>query len=298
MLDRLIAIRRWQWLLIGLAVGALVGSVRRAVAPITPDDEFLDRYPVVLTEQATFEAALADEVQGHRRFEDIIVYPGQAVSSGTTPRLYFVTGQYWDGREQFQDGQAVARWVPACFVTRGPYTPVLSAAATRPASYPSVLAYLENLQARGKLQFRYAWWEWLTDGIALWTVGAALVVGGIWPCLVDLYAFGSLRRPREAEEKPRAAMIAAPARQPPADSDATAAAASYVGEMERDLAAADASSPTPANGGAPAQPQRVLRPLPGTGDPVPQHTTPATPKDFGAEKGDFYPTELHPRHER
>jgi hypothetical protein len=294
MLDRLVAIRRWQWLLIGLAVGAMVGLVRRGVAPITPDDEFLDRYAVVLTEQATFETALADEVQGHHRFEDIVVYPGQAASGDKTPRLYFVTGQYWDGREQFQDGQAMARWVPACFVARGPYMPVLPAAGTRPVSYPSVLAYLENLQARGKVQFRYAWWRWLTEGIAIWTVGTALAVGGIWPTLVNLYAFGSLRRPREIEEKPRAATMAAPARQPPAGPDATAAAAAYVAEMERDLAATDASSPAPANGAAPAQ----IRPLHGTGELAPQHTTPGTPKDFGAEKDDFYPTELHPRHER
>jgi hypothetical protein len=168
MLERIIAIRRWQWLVIGLAVGLLVGTVRRAVAPITADDELLDRYPVVLTEQGTFEAALLDEVQGHRRFEDIVVYPGRAGSGGEA-RLYLVTGQFWDKREELVDGQAVARWVPACFVARGTYTPVMGLGATR--AFPSVVAYLEQLQAQGKVQFRYAWWRWMTEGIAAWMAG-------------------------------------------------------------------------------------------------------------------------------
>ena len=74
--------------------------------------------------------------------------------------------------------------------------------------------------------------------------------------------------------------------------------ASYVGEIEKEIVGAAESgdeSVSAPNDGAPP----TIRLLTGGVEAAPPRVEPAGPsKNFGAQKDDFYPTELHPGHER
>ena len=89
------AVPRWAWVVAGLVVGLLHGSLREWASTVDPTDD----YDVLLTDQGRFESALVDERLGHRLFKDVTVYPHWLPSRSTGGKrlVHLVTGSYWDG---------------------------------------------------------------------------------------------------------------------------------------------------------------------------------------------------------
>ena len=284
MSEWLLAIRRWHWAAVGLITGLVVGFARDAMQPVTADDRLLDRYDVILTDAREFEAALTDRVGGeHHRFEDLVVYPARSRARDGS-RRYFVTGQYWDGRQK-PGSDGTARYAFACFVTSGPY---VTSTTTPSKSYPSVLAYLEDLRSGGQTEFRNAWWQpLLTDGRLLWPLGTTILLGVVWPTVVNLHAFGTLGRPRESKGISLWSIRRGPARPHSTPPEAPRTAATG-----HDASGDSALAEVPA--APPASPLTVVH----LKQEVALAAAPATPRpqqEYGAEEEDFYPTELHPR---
>src|SRR5262249_34401132 len=115
-------------------------------------------------------------------------------------QVYLVTGQYWDGNSRAQDGELVPNVQSACYVAPSPFTPDPGSNGT--AAFPTVLDYLRSLEPTG-VSFRYAWWWPLTSPISLWLVGSLILIGGIWPTVINLVTFGPFTRPGE----PKAASL-------------------------------------------------------------------------------------------
>jgi hypothetical protein len=259
------ALPRWTWILVGLAVGLLHGSLREWASTSDPTDD----YDVLLADQRQFEAALVGQRLGHRLFKDVTVYPHWVRSRATGEKrlVHLVTGAYWDGNTQLKGDAVVARWEPACFVAPVPY-----------GSHATVLDYLAELKAREGVQYRYAWWWWTGRPTFTSTVVAVTVIGVIWPTAVNLLAFGRLTRPPR-QRQPSLWRVrrekSAPA--PPPTSSTPPSA-------EREPIATDvAVSPSPA-AAAPVLMTEAVGPAPS--QQVEHH--------YGARPDDFYPTELHP----
>jgi prepilin-type processing-associated H-X9-DG protein len=111
-----------------------------------------------------------------------------------------VTGRYYDGPKD-ESGRRV------CFVAPSPYTPgpAIARAATlsvqgSPAGQPvtpngDFVSCLSILRDGGVIQYQYAWWERRTVAVLLWAGGGVLVVGIIWPLLINVLVFHRLTRP-------------------------------------------------------------------------------------------------------
>ena len=132
------------------------------------------------------------------------------------------------------------------------------------------------------VSFRYAWWQDPKWGLSLWVGGCVLIVGLIWPTVINLLVFGSLTRLREAK----------PDLSKSADVADVAAPPSFIGVGGSDIDAV---------AGVPDAPQAtsvspVVQPL--SNDPL-DATSAATndsSKEFGRDEDDFYPTERHAPH--
>lgn len=271
-------VRRWQWIVIGVAAGAMFGAIRQN----PPED--LSRYERVITGRREFENALIAEFQGVRRFTKLTVYPGRFDDGGGAGRaVHIVAGSYFDGQVENIDGNACAVWRRACFVAERPYEGVEDKRV-----HATVMAFLDTLSSGGS-RYAYAWWREPLWAIVLWATAGMVAVGLIWPTIINLLAFGSIFRPREEKGFD---LGKAPATAPPRPADPTSEdmekLARLDAQMESKLASDAARVPEPE--APPAAPVRQL-----LATKLDESASPdgADEKSFGQDKDDFYPTELH-----
>ena len=282
---QLAALPRWQWVAIGLIAGLIMGYVND-----TADSQLyginVQGYGMLLPDQQKFENGLVQEYSGIRLFSNPIVYPHWTTDAhGHKKLIYIVSGSFWDGHEEMKDGKPVAEWRPRCIITDTPYRPKIGVSENGgpvTAEYPSVVQFLGAMHRLYKVDYRYAWWA--LHPILTWTVACLLVIGGIWPTLVNLLAFGRFTRPPEvkavslwnirgSKPRPEPKAIYAPT------------STGEPEEEEQDLTPATPQENTDAP--APAVQKLATEQL----EAVPQG--PADDRSFGAAKDDFYPTERH-----
>lgn len=287
---RVTDVRHWQWLLISLLVGGACGGVRQSASDDIEDR--LDRHGKLIADPKRFEVALLTKVRSQPLLKDVVVYPywiprreGQGNGREDGGRLvHVVSGKYWDGKAKKEGGQTVARWVPASFLAQVPFEPrlALPGGDGAPAKFASVLEYLAFLERKEGIRYRYAWWWWAAEPLFVWTAGSIVLVGVLWPMLINLLTFGTLLRPRE--ERGRSLWGVRSATQPKPVRAATASVS--LDELEAELEsrlADDAKSPEPARA-APAIRQLSNAPL------LPAAEGPKEVTEYNARDEDYYPT--------
>jgi hypothetical protein len=152
-----------------------------------------------------------------------------------------------------------------------------------------VLDFLDSLGKTAGVQYRYAWWGWATTPLAKWVFFSLVLLGGVWPTIINLLTFGSLTRPRE--EKGVSLLHVKP---PPPKPAPTRVAVGHLAELEHELEESLAGRSPDENTALEATAPKQL-----SAGPLESVTVPAAQDDreYGAEKDDFYPTERHrPRH--
>ena len=282
---RIERIRRWQWILISLVVGWILGQLQQL-----PREDWRSAYGQNMT-QRDFERGLQREYNGVRHFRDLVVYPDRIqLPGGISKPIHIVAGLYLDGGPPVKDGNERADWRPRCFVAEVPYKPL--GPSTQPADPQlSVVDYLKSLKGTG-VSFRYAWWRDPVWAVRLWTAASLVVIGGIWPTLVNLMVYGSIWRPRESKGvdlsrvKPTTTESAP---KPSITAEDLAETERLDAQMEAQLAASPSEPVSSANVQSQPPPTRELNAAPLV--PAAPETE-KDPKDFGQGKDDFYPTEL------
>ena len=182
------SVKRWQWIAISLIVGGGVGYVQQL-----PSGNWVKSFGDTIT-QAEFEDGLLKERDGVRWFRNITVLPERIEVDGKSRPIHVVLGDYFDGKLEVRDGQQCAIWRPRCFIAEMHYEPWPPPAGF--AKGGTVLAYLDSLKSKG-VSYTYAWWRDPKWGMSFWIGGSFLVIGLIWPTIVNLLAFGSFFRPKE-----------------------------------------------------------------------------------------------------
>jgi prepilin-type N-terminal cleavage/methylation domain-containing protein len=289
----LLTMKRWHWICVALAIGCVHGSLRQWSA--SDGGSGVDDDSVLLTDQREFERSLVASIQGRRHFEGVRVYP-RRVRNGQLVDV--VSGQYWDGRPVLRNGQYEARWVPACFVAPRPYTRRnLDVDPGAAPTYASVRDYLESLRQAGVVRYRFAWWWWVREPLVTSVGLSLLLVGGLWPTLINFAAYGTLSGPREEKadslRNVRADKTERNATPPPVDKSALRRPESEL-EMQL-LATVGARNATVVGGVAVGEAEGRPRGVTQL-DSAPVETPAEVvtdPKAFGASEEDFYPTEVH-----
>src|SRR5215212_5904123 len=134
------SLRVWHWMTLGVLAGAVYGYVREASANFYDE---LGSYGTRRIGQREFESALTKQLNGKPRFSDIVIFPHRLSGTGAqTITVHIVSGMYWDGRTQVENGRTAAKWEPAYFVASVPYFPTpASPAALAGQQFADVMAY-------------------------------------------------------------------------------------------------------------------------------------------------------------
>jgi hypothetical protein len=156
----------------------------------------------------------------------------------------------------------------------------------------------EKNKEKAAFSWGFAWseqpkWIWL-----MWTGGAVIVVGGIWPFILNLLIGAGFGRPPRSKEKEYDLSRfgkGAPEKKEEKKAVVTQEDMDQLKALEAELEAklrAEGKIPPP----APVGPRGAAAVRKLSAKPVDAPATPAKPeekKEFGASREDFYPTEVH-----
>ncbi len=284
-------LKRWHWIVIGLGLGLALGY-----ANARPAEHRMPKARQLLPPLEFEQALHAPAVGGNPRIKDIVVYP---VSDGLLVRMNLLTSE-----GGFGGGGGGDKWnyQPAEIFALKPYKPYIPAQGLgrwqhsvnpntprkAPAPDYTVISYLRDVaQRNNKVTFRYAWWKEPKYVMAYWTLGMLVMVGGVWPFVLNLLigaGFGRKKEPEpdydldrfKSEEQAKVATVSA------ADDQELRA---HVDQLDHDLEASISGS-APASAEEQAQAPAAIRTL--SAGPVTDQT-PATPPEDKDYQGDFYP---------
>ena len=237
--------------------------------------------------------------EGQPLFQDVHVYGCKVDNgSGGTQPAWVAYGLYCSGLADPKDG--MLHWRPTFFVADVPYKPSgkwggvdRSTAQNCAAQFqkfqsPTLLDFMTIMgDQAGGTSFSNEWWD--THCMAISIIGSFLLIGVLWPLVVDRVEFGQWIRPPREKGIDLSDVRSSPAAAKP---QLTAQDLKQVAAMGDQLEAELAASATDS---------RTKTVAPAINQPVPQlsatqldSSKPAEakpPKSYQAGDRDFYPTE-------
>jgi hypothetical protein len=325
----LLDLKRWHWMLIGLVAGALWSASRLFYGFDLPNDDgpvTLQRnfaWLLVATERAP--AIVLDEgsniylsdLQLHPPVTDAEPGAGRATKASGTP-VQWVTGTLH--RHRFR--QPMSEWSTSPFRYKAalPYVPSpvydpitqdwIMAGRAKPtvgyqkpqqATYATVQDYLKEVHRKygpSVIPYRYCWWETRAAILTIYPLGGLVIIGIIWPTLLALLTATGLATKKHADgyDLSRFKGTSKPTGHAPARSTALTAEeeqriATITAEYEKNLQPAGDRPPMTTASTAAEPVVRALSGAESSEQASPRKAAPA--KNYGADAGDYYPTEIH-----
>jgi hypothetical protein len=179
-------LKRWHWIAAGIVVGLALAYVWSSVEPErgrrgSADDLFRN-------------AALKDPKTGRAIVSSVVVHPPE---EGPHGMVNVVTYKKWMNDAKSKKTVSANYW----FVAEIPFVP--------PGQRPDGVApnftisdQLKDVQKRApQLAVSSAWWTTRPATFAIWTLGSVVVIGGLWPTLLNVIVGAGYGHPRRAEKK-------------------------------------------------------------------------------------------------
>ena len=279
---------RLSYITIGLVAGLIVGGVRTAGLNFATE---LAAFHGQRIGQRDFERAVVTTIHDRPAFTELTIYPYvlNGASSAEATRLHVVSGLYCDGQPRYDSsGKQALYWSSAYFVASVPFHAVgpgegIVSTVQAGAEFEDVRAFLASANPVHHLPIRYAWWWWFAQSLVVWPAAGFVVVGLIWPTVLNLLTYGTCFRPR-SPERHRANRHAL--ENPPHRRSCGDAIARYRSHIPDFGIASTRSDPCR----HPCSAARLLSEA-----TISATTDVATAeKEFGVGKEDYYPTELRP----
>lgn len=284
--------KRWHWVLISLVVGGLLAYMHTIVGP---DEQGGGRG--ITAGDFVYNASRPKTGNGFEWVKNLTVYPPQNVVDPTNAKAKQVN--YVSGLLLTMLPNGKGQYKPVHLIAEVPFK-AGNGAVPKSDSY-SVLDFLNETKERAPdLHFKFAWWAQPKAQYALWMSGALLLIGGVWPTLINLMIGAGFARPKTPKEDydldrfssaPEKAAAAAKPGMSNADNERLR---NMQGQLEADLAASGmqmtgAGSAGAAAGGS-AAPVKQLSAT--ASDPIVLTQAEQEAKEYG---GDYYPV-VKPHH--
>lgn len=272
-------LKRWQWALIGIVVGLVIAYVRTGVEPD-------DSVTMTLSFREFANEVGANDLPGGRlRIEDIVLHP----PSDPNDSAYHKAVQIVTFKRAVYD-EKLKGWVykPAAVKVELPFKPPRNMGSDEYGG--SFEKFLEAEKSEnGAIQYHYAWWEEPRMQYLIWGVGCLVVIGGIWPTIINVLVGAGLgpQRKKEDYDLERFGGKGEEAARPSGRRAMSAAEESQLASLNANLESELAPSGASRNGGAAAagneQPVRKLESKPLE---IAQIEKEKEDKEY---KGEFYP---------
>lgn len=187
-------LKRWHWAILGLIAG-LVFSYTWHDHDVV-GDKF---YEMAEVKQRMFERESLSKSRdsGQSILQDVRVEPPVHDYQGEVRQIVVGKRLRYNPRDQKE------YLVPFYYYASVPYKPALPVPdAPALGANATVMDYLKEAQCANKLlQFRYAWELENNWFIALWCIGGVVVIGGIWPTVLNILLGAGLGRPPKSESE-------------------------------------------------------------------------------------------------
>ena len=184
-------IKRWQWALVGILAGLALGYAWSSGDPAGDGRKI---------SQIDFERDLIrkDPKSNEPVLEKIVVHPAVLDYQKQTVQPVTFLRTMRGGK----DGKSYKVW--AQFVAPVPYQPQFNGAGAAPVAGKTftVSDYLAAVSKQApEVRYRFGWESQKPVAMAAWTVGSVLLVGGIWPTLLNLLIGAGLGAKREQKKE-------------------------------------------------------------------------------------------------
>jgi len=175
-------IPRWGWAIMGVVAGLVIAAVHTGLEP---------SYPRTVGAQEFERDLMQRDVPGDRpRIGSITIHPAvEGAYNKPVQVLTFMRATYVP-KEQ--------GWVyyPYAFRAELPFKSPSGDEA------PNMSAFLRDMKGQADwVSYKYAWWEEPKWTYTLWTIGCVVVIGGVWPSIIDLLIGAGLAKPRKTKEE-------------------------------------------------------------------------------------------------
>lgn len=288
-------LNRWHWILVGLVAGLALGYVWTSAGnepdvPRVAQDDFERK--IVLKHPRTEEPLIRDVVIGPP-------IEARLLGDGTREVIQVVTFDELKDTRDRQSTAYVRRWLDA----HVPYKPRRHVEAKPDMTIADYLAQVKAKNDFVTYRTGYEQIPWVS--YAIWIGGCVLVIGGIWPTIINLLIRAGLaKKPVEKKEEydlerfgktpePAIAQVQPGPKITAEDEDRLA---EVTAKLEQELAGAGLShtSGTAAQGGAADAP--AVRQL-SAGPIEPSNLVPVHDDEPKEYKGEFYPV-VRPVHHK
>jgi len=175
--------KRWQWAVIGLAVGLLFGVVFRFAGV-----EHNPEVPQVRNALGLLSLAMMPDFKtGRPIVDDLVIHP----LSSEDARAQLVT---FNIRQTYRtdDNTTIAQWEPRKVWTEVPHS----------NQHATFADYVTSLQDKGLLEgapIQYAWWQEPMWGVLLYGALGLLAIGGVWPAVLSALIGAGFGTKKEAK---------------------------------------------------------------------------------------------------
>jgi len=269
--------KRWHWIAIGLVVGAILAYTR---LQMSPDESSVFRRGISAGELLR-DLQRPKTPKGYPWVRDVTIYP-------PIENKNFVTGL---NLEIQPDGKGIYK--PFQLMADIPFK--LAGGAAAPSKTFTIRDYIDQLRkGHPEAAYQFAWWYLPWAIILLWGGGALLLIGGVWPVVVNVMIGAGLGRNKEKEPEydlDRFKGGAETATAPSGRAAPTAADHKQLKELEeslqRNIAASAARGDHSTTVAASATPTAPVRKL--DGGPVELTAEQRREQEAREYKGEFYP---------
>src|SRR4051812_41234378 len=180
--------KRWHWVVISLAIGALLAYGRTM---LSPDESGTGRG--IAAVEVGENVARPKSRNGDDWIKQLTIYPTQTIVDASTGQMRQVNFVVCSLLTPLPNGKY--QYKPVHFTAEIPF----KVGNINPTSNTySIRDYLTEVKERfPDLQYRYAWWTQPRAQFGIWMGGAVLLIGGVWPSLVSLMIGAGLGRPHK-----------------------------------------------------------------------------------------------------
>lgn len=287
-------LKRWHWLVIGVAVGVGISLWRGS---IDAETALAGRSTLDVGE---FERLLTRQTRsGQPMLKNIQVYPvGDGVYWLSAEQLRTRGGRRWGGGGGDDDEQ---QYVPVKIRATTPFVPRANASSPNADPNGTIVDYLASLKASNpNVDYASRWWDVEPMRTALFAAAGAMLIGGVWPSLINLLigaGYGKRSEKKEPEydlSRFGQGMEESPAmRKPAATTEDLAKLRALEAELEKNIAGGAAGTTAPTSDPPASSERRVESPVRKlTGGPV-ELAVPEQPKEEKHYAGEYYPTVTH-----
>src|SRR5262245_8291427 len=181
--------KRWQWVLIGALVGIALAYMWTNLA--TSIEGLKSSDPVAFERDVT----LKDDSSGLPFVTSIVIHPAEDSFDGPVNVVTY--------KRLARDRSGRVGWLSKRMVAKIPYTPVIPG-RVEPTEGMTIQGYLEALaRSDNTVRYHYGWWLEPKKAAIIGSLLGMLVIGGVWPSLLNVMVGAGLGRRADAEEEAR-----------------------------------------------------------------------------------------------